>query len=227
MALQTPGLQAATTLDLLATNTASPRVNLGGQDVNNDNRLRAYHSGSTEIDGFIKFDFATIPDNAVISAMTLTLFSEFPGSGSPKVQVRRSSYDAWSRGGAGFPTVSDEILTLADNGPFPSGLHTPYLFTIDISSVDWSIDMADNVLTLVLDEVSPTNSGYAYFFGSDPVTATGLSDSVGSVIDYKPRLTVEYSIVPEPSTTLFVGLAGILFVYARRRNGGCRTSRAS
>ena len=108
LALSIGGIPSAgaDVIDLLATETASPRVNLGGVDANADNRLRAYNRSSTEIDGFIKFDFSSIPDLATVTSITLTLYSEgafgVPHN-SPEIQIRRSSVDAWVRGGSGFP----------------------------------------------------------------------------------------------------------------------------
>jgi hypothetical protein len=208
---------AAVSVDILAIDTASPRVNLGGVDTNDDNRLRVYYNAlnGIEIDGFIKFDLSSIPDTSVITSMNLTLFQEGPRSGSPEVQVRRSSFDGWVRGGSGFPTTYDEVLTPIQSG-FTGGQHVPYTFSLDVGAVNWTLDLLDDRLSLVLDQ-NTAETAVVYFYGSDPVSPTGDSNSTGTVYDYVPRLSIEYSVIPEPSTAslLAIGLVGLA---ARRRS---------
>jgi hypothetical protein len=221
--LLTPMVANAVIIELLATDTASPRVNLGGIDVNGHNRLAAYDTGGIEIDGFIRFDLSLVPDDATINSISLTLFSEGAFNaplGSPEIQIRRSAFDGWSRGGSGFPITYDETLSSVHSG-FSSTRHDAHVFALDVGAVDWTTDLSDNLLSLVLDEVSASGNDYMYFFGSDSVSATGNATSSGSFIDWVPKLTVDYSAasVNEPGilSLLVLGLLGIGGASRRRK----------
>jgi len=190
-------------IDLRAVETVSVNVVDATSNRVTRNRLAAYDrdfsvGGVGQIDGFIRFDLSSVPDSSIITALTLTLYAEGAFSapdGSPHIEVHRSSFDSWARGDSGFPSSFEGALTPADMGPFPSVRHTPYDFVLDTSAIDWSTDLADNLLTLVLVEVSTTSNDRMYFFGSEPVSADGDSNTAGPVRDYIPRLSVEY--IPE------------------------------
>lgn len=209
----------AAVIDLYAIDTASPRL-ASSTDANADNRLRAYNS-LTQIDGWIRFDLSSIVDTATISSIELTLFSEGAFGtpfGNPTVQVFRSSYDSWSRGDTGFPSVLDEVLTGIDNGPFPSAHHDPYTFVLDGSAVDWSADLLDNTLSLIIR--NDAASSWTYWFGSDPVTASGSANDSGTVLAYRPTLTVTYDLAPIPLpasvSLMLLGLAGLAGLRTRK-----------
>ena len=214
----TPGFAA--NIDILANDTASPRLTDGGSDANGDNRLRAYNT-STDIDGWIKFDMSFIPDAATITSLSLTLFSEGDFNvpyNSPNIQVFRSSYDGWVLGGTGFPGTLDEALTGVDSGPFPSARHAAYTFSLNAGAVDWSADLLDDTLSLVLH--NDKEASRMYWFGSDPVSATGNANSSGDVTAYIPKLSVTYEVaaVPLPATLPLAGSAAFaLFAIGRRR----------
>lgn len=146
----------------------------------NDNRFRAYWSGR-HVDGFVKFDFSSIPDNAQILAMTLRTYHE-EGFGNPhqdpQVQLFRCDSDAWTRGQTDAHPGLGATLTPVHNG-FPSGNLDPWDWEIDVSAADWSQDLGDDRLSLIMRNVQ-TSYSYVYWHGSDPNPAP-------------PVLTVEYS----------------------------------
>lgn len=191
----------AETVELLAVTTASPRQT--GNDEDRDNRLRAYDRGDIEVYGWMKFDFSVVPDGSSVDAMELTLYAEGTFNspfGAPAIQVWRTSFDTWVRAGTGFPLTFEEALTPIDFGSFPSVSGTPYTFSLDVSAVNWATDYTDDTLSLVLDESSPTNRDYMYWYGI-----------AGS---FTPKLSVTYTI-PE-TTTLTLATLG-LFLFAPRR----------
>ncbi len=206
LGLVASGKAGATTVLLGADRSASSNTSAGGYDAWNDNRLRAYNvSPFGSVDGFMRFNLSAIPDNAVITGMSLTLFAEFAPTGTPVLGIRRSSLDTWTRGGTGFPLAFDETLQAGDAGPFPGTSGTPYTFLLpNAGLVDWSTDLADDFLSLVVSEVGPGTNDYMYFFGSD---------SAGT----RPSLEVTYEMVPEPSRSLLMMAGAMLAVLRRRR----------
>lgn len=199
----------AATIDLYVTDTASP-WDYSGTDTQNDNRLRAY-TGSTGnyIDGWMKFDLSGLANNISITAMTLNLYAEGrfgAPHGSPQLQIFRSSFDAWTRGGSGFTTALDETLTAVDPGPFPGIAGTPYSFGLDVNAVNWAADLLDDTLSLVMRNQN-TDYSYMYWFGSDQG-------------NFRPTLSIEYqtSSVPLPAgLPLMLGGLAVLGL-VRRRN---------
>ncbi|MFT5351958.1 MAG: hypothetical protein ACI9MF_002784 [Gammaproteobacteria bacterium] len=182
------GPAIASSIVLKATDTASPSI--GGSDTNNDNRLRAYHA-KTHIDGWMKFDLSSLPDDSVITSMTLTLYSELLQSPGSSSMIYRSSHDSWVRGGTGFPTSYDtgydEALTGLDTGPFPTVTGTPYSFTLNVAAVNWSNDLSDDTLSLVI--TAETLARATYWHGSD----------CNATCNLRPELTIEYLAAPSLS----------------------------
>ena len=222
VAALSPPLHAAS-VSLIASEIANP-FTATGVDIQSDNRLRSFQSGGQHIDGWLRFDVSSIPDTASINAMTLTLYGEGAFDvpvGQPGIQVRRSSLDSWTNGGSGFPSSYDEALTPVDTGPFPATRHDPYAFSLNVGAVNWSGDLVDNQLSLVLVQNQISGIHRMYFFGPAGVTATGDANSRGSVFDFAPRLDVEFqtAAVPIPaSLPLFLtAVAGMGVLAGRRR----------
>ncbi len=146
----------------------------------NDNRLRAYWSGDW-VDGFVKFDFSSIPDGSQIISMSLRTFHE-EGFGNPlndpQVRLYRVANDSWARNQNNSHPGLNEVLTPVHNG-FPFGNLVPWDWPIDVSAVNWSQDLADDRLSICMRNVQ-TSYSYVYWHGSDPNPAP-------------PVLTVEYS----------------------------------
>src|SRR5690606_20899812 len=127
---------AAATVTMFAFRTASPGSDPAGQDVDADNRLRAYAAAGQRIDGWMAFDVSEVlaPGSAVIvTGARLTLYAEGNAAGSalqsvaglPSVGVWYSNHDGWERGGSGFPTAPDaRISGPGHTGPFSSESRT-------------------------------------------------------------------------------------------------------
>jgi len=158
-----------------------------------DNRHRAYFNTSTSnIDGYLLFDFSSIPDNAKIVSMTLRCYLE-NAYGSPKsgpvVDIHHCNYDGWTRSTA-LPTSFSLGAKLVDDISFIS--YTPtFDFTLDVSAHNWSIDLADNELCLGFRN-DVNYYSYVYFFGAygsptgqapelTVVVTEGLSSDVSSI----------------------------------------------
>ncbi len=146
----------------------------------NDNRLRAYWNNRF-VDGFLKFDFSEIPSGAQIISMTLRTYHEegFNNPFSdPQVQLYRVSDDSWSRGPTNnHPGLGETISAVYNN--FPSGSLIPFDWEIDVGAADWSADIADGYLTIVMRNIQTIYS-FVYWHGSDATPQP-------------PVLTVEYS----------------------------------
>jgi hypothetical protein len=140
----------------------------------NDNRFRAYWSSASQgyVDGLVKFDLSSIPDGSNITSMTLRAYHE-NGFGNPKsdpeVVIFRSSGDSWTRANGADPHPGmDETLTPVHTG-FPSADLAPVDFVLDVNTVNWAADLADDTLTLGARNVAGAvgRYSYVYFYGSD------------------------------------------------------------
>lgn len=222
---------SAVSLTLHAITTASPASDTAGQDVDADNRLRAYSSGGIAIDGWMKFDTTGLPGPVVVTSARLVLFAEGVAgsftsvSGATELEVRHSSYDGWTRGGAGFPASSSATLISAgDAGPFPVTPGMAYSFDLLTAGIDWTAYLSDGELSLLVDVAAGSGDGWSYWYGSgerpqdntvggnagdDPVLPAGY----GALA---PQLILEYTVIPEPSVPLLLAAAG-LTGWRRRR----------
>ncbi|MEW6252910.1 MAG: hypothetical protein AB1716_19915 [Planctomycetota bacterium] len=185
---------------VVLTATDSKCIQPGTNSNWNDNRFRAYWSGNW-VDGFVKFDFTSIPDTAVITAMTLRTFHE-EGFGNPyadpEVRLYRVAVDSWARGQQDPHPGLNEVLTPIHTG-FPAGNLIPYDWPINVGAANWTQDLQDNVLSLGMRNEKLQYS-YVYWHGSDVSPAP-------------PKLTVDY--VPEPASGLLIVALGALI---RRRH---------
>lgn len=159
---------------LSAAQSVSINYPMGGSY--NDDNVRAYSNptgncgGSgppCDITGWYGFDFTSVPDGAVITAMTLKAFLNTV-SGSPAVAVQYSDGNNWARATATFssvprinPNVSASVVS-----PVAGQVSSFVSFPIDVTAQNWTADETDNWLTLGLVN---TNTAYtfAYFSGSD------------------------------------------------------------
>lgn len=242
--LAIPAVSSAATLMVSATRTASPGSAPAGQDVDADNRLRAYAVDGLTIDGWMSFDVSALAaagGPVVVTAASLTLFAEgnVAGSpfqsqgGSPQLGVWYSDHDGWDRGGGAFPSaLTRSVLDAASPGPFPDTSRTAFDIALSVSpAVGWSAMVADGELSLVLRlDNDPAGANWIYWYGSGERpgdnTAGGNAgnDPVGPGGSgaFAPRLTLEYEVIPEPSAPALLAafLAPVLF--GRRRGAVMR-----
>jgi hypothetical protein len=190
----------------------SDSINKDGLDVWNDNWLRAYVSPPVyDIDGYLKFDLSAIPEPASITGMTLTVHG-FISSSSPTVSVFRSDSDGWKN------NVDDSYPGRVQQ--LTSGLVVPSLFvpeqptalnwSLDVGAIDWSADLGDNTLSLLLHN---SNTFYSFFY------AYGASETDHGGV-YRPTLEVQYEIAavsePEVGLRFFSLVCAFLFIFAAR-----------
>ena len=179
----------------------------------NDNRYRAYwyDPGQGFVDGFAKFNLSSIPTGATITGMTLRAFHE-AGFGNPynnpEVRVYRSANDAWSRSQNDlYPGVNESLTGLTTT--FPANDLVPVDFLLNVNAVNWSTDLADDKLTLVLrnEAGSASRYSYVYFYGSDAAPAP-------------PQLIVEYTSGPTLQIFNLVGGSPATFQVTNATGGG-------
>jgi hypothetical protein len=167
--------------------TAFESVSISPTQTWQDNRHRAYYSGSYNVDGYLLFDVTQIPDNAQITGMSLrcTLENAF-GSPylNPVVDVYYSGDDNWTRMTAGPGSLSLDVL-LTDNVSFPSYV-SYYDFPLNVSAHNWTPDLLDNRICIGFkDDVNYYS--YVYFYGA-----------YGSPVGPAPVLTITTgpSVIP-------------------------------
>jgi hypothetical protein len=156
---------AAQTYRLPAIDSVS--ISRQSPNVFNDNRLRAYNNPTAtyrDVVGLFKFDLSAVPDNAVLRSMRLILHMENAFNSpyqNPIVDLHRSADDAWTRGTATATSGALGPVVCANQQGF---VHPAHAFTIDLMAHNFAQDLADDRLTLVIDNVNPAYS-YVYFFG--------------------------------------------------------------
>jgi len=132
-----------------------------------DNRHRAYYNTNwLNVNGFLLFDVSAIPDDAVVTEMTLRCYLENDyGSpySNPVVDIYWSDDDGWTRSSVTPNQLSLNDLVVNDI-PFIQYVPT-YDFQIDMGAHDWSIDLADNRICLGFKN-DVNYYSYVYFFGA-------------------------------------------------------------
>ena len=130
-----------------------------------DNRHRAYYSGRN-VNGCLLFDVSSIPDNSVITSMTLRCYLENAYASprdNPIVDVYWAANDNWTRATIQGGSVNTDTL-LVDNIPFTT--YIPYYdFILDVNAHDWTIDLLDDRITLIFKN-DVTYYSFVYFFGA-------------------------------------------------------------
>lgn len=202
-----------TTVTLIATDSKS--VSSGTMEDFNDNTLRALWNNSTQgnVDGLIKFDLSSIPNKSSISSMSLRLY-HMGGSGSPynnpTVQVWRSITDSWARGQNDIHPEMSVVLSTVQSA-IPVNDLDPMDIPLNSFAVNWTPDLLDNLLTLVVTDTAGAvgRDSYAYFYGSDAGGAP-------------PELTLTYSGNPGLSVyNLRHNVIAVFNVYNAKIGANC------
>ncbi|MBK9031084.1 MAG: hypothetical protein IPL61_07075 [Myxococcales bacterium] len=126
-----------------------------------DDYFRAYEDTGYDLTGWVGFDLSSIPDTATISAMTLYAYA-FTVVNAPTVRVQYSAANSWS---SATVTTAQLVRTNAQvaNAIAPT-VNAWNAFPIIITSQNWAADLADNWLSLGVDNTNAMYS-YAYFRG--------------------------------------------------------------
>jgi len=142
-----------------------------------DNTLRAAWSNSSQgyVDGLLKFDLASIPNASAIEGLTLRLYHQASGgspSGDPIVAVYHSIVDNWSSTTDDIHPGVNQLMTGQVTG-FPTGDLVPVDIVLNPSIVNWSLDLADDAMTLIVRDVAGQigRVSNVHFYGKDPLGA--------------------------------------------------------
>jgi hypothetical protein len=102
---------------------------------------------------------------------------------NPEVRAYRVADDGWSRGATDSHPGVAEVLTPIITG-FPAADLVPVDFVLDVAAANWSGDLLDDKLSLLLrnEAGSVGRYSYVYFYGSDGSPAP-------------PELIVEYELL--------------------------------
>ena len=153
-------------LSLLSSDTES--VSTSSFTNYNDNLLRAYSNSGNKVNGFIKFNLSSLPDNAEINSVSLRLVLMTNNNSpynSPNLDVYYVETDDWSRANTPANGISLTALLNTNNTSFDA----TNTYELDLTAWDISSDLTDNVLTLGLTNTKNDYS-YVYFHGSDEGT---------------------------------------------------------
>ena len=132
-----------------------------------DNNLRVYSKNDIDlkVNGFIKFNLSSLPDNAEVNSISLTLVKSSTYN-SPNLDIYYVETDGWSR--TDTPANGFLLTTLLNTNN--TSFDATNTYELDLTAWDISSDLTDNTLTIGL--TTPKNDySYVYFQGSDDETS--------------------------------------------------------
>ena len=136
-----------------------------------DNLLRAYSNMGMKVNGFIKFNLSSLPDNAEVNSISLTLVKS-SSYNSPSLDIYYVETDNWTRTDTPANGISLTSLLNTNNTSFD----TNNTYELDLTAWNISSDLTDNTLTIGL--TTPKNDySYLYLEGSDYETRPVLDVS--------------------------------------------------
>ncbi len=142
------------------------------------------------------FDVSTIPDSAPILSASFTAYMMDSGTPASQRSLWYEPDDSWI---ATNTNPTNKLLTEMVGTATHSGSWTWITFNIDLSKHDWTNDLIDNYISLML--TGPLSG--AHECGQVRFTESG----------YLPVLSIT---IPEPGTVLLVGLGGLAALRKRR-----------
>lgn len=174
-------------------------------------------NNNLEAQAMIRFDFTigdAIPDGAVIDKATLTLHtSTDDASESPNTMSAYRILDGWTEGGAtwdskgsGLSNDANDALLAADGSAVPATVGS-YV----------TLDVTEAVSAFA---AGAPNNGWAILPGGNNGWKFDTREATN--VDFRPMLTIEYRIVPEPAGVMLLSVAVASSVLRRR---GSRPSR--
>ena len=134
----------------------------------NDNWVRAYFSpggsGNFDIVGLVGFDLSKIPDSAIIKEIGLDLHYKLNTTiqGTPITVIQYSTANNWTRSSSSVETIPLTQIVSSTTSRFPK--NEVSTFQIDVGARDWSTDLADDWITLGIDNIVEEYT-YVYFEG--------------------------------------------------------------
>jgi hypothetical protein len=151
--------------------------------------------------GLLQFNLSSLPVNAAITSATLTLFQAANDNKDKRYDVFRVTSD-WDEAEVTFnkrPTYNTTAVASLLIPDDSSSAHRDWLVTSLVQG--WATGSFSN-FGMWIEDVSENRSGTALFRSSDESEPT-----------YRPKLTISYNAVPEPSSlplaALSIGLASL------------------
>lgn len=178
--------------------------------------------------GLIQFDLSSyVPAGNEVISLSLTLIRTGPDGPTPDGDVNAQLYEGlrdftsaatWTRfaagqdwevaGGTGVNDRGEMVSSAVVNNNM-SAL-TPVVFSNTSNFVGAANDVlsGDGILSLWLGIEGSASAAARHVYG--------FYSSEVSVANYRPVLTIEYAVVPEPGITALAAFAGIVLVFRRK-----------
>ena len=181
----------------------------GGNDVNTtDTVVTTTQSGSLQRHIILEFDLSPIPDGSTIDSVTLNLTKSggFSNTGGNPIPLHLLAYtgdgviDIADYSAAGTD-VGNPTIAITPTNPV-NGTAYAYGFTT-VAPAQTALDTASNLLTVRIE--------------TDSFATANFTSSESTSGFAAPSLDINYTLVPEPSSTAMMALAGFIGLSRRRR----------
>jgi hypothetical protein len=229
--LTSASLQARDTLVLDAVrDNVMYQDNANNSNGSGDFLFAGQNGGGSPRRSLIRFDLSAIPDQAVIDSVTITLFMSQSGAGDTEVSFHRlladwgeSTSDASGGEGGGAPaqmgdaTWNDRFfpgIAWANAGGDFVAEASATITVGGVGDYDWGSGLLASDVQTWLDG-DADNFGWL-LIGDESTAATSKRFNSRSNAAGVPQLTVQFTVVPEP-TSLVVCILVTGFSLSRRR----------